>query len=258
MKVLTLLNEKGGVGKTTLAVHIAAGLAIRGKRVLVIDADPQAHATVALGVKKEPMLHDLLVRDLPFQQAVRAVPKDFYEIPGESVRGELLIIPSDLSTRVIPLMTSDVMVVRDRIQELEDVLDVVVIDTAPTPSLLHGSIYLASDAIVYPTKCEYLSFDGLVESLKHRDEASKQRKNMSLPDLRIGGIIPTMYRRGTSADEYGIQVLKERFGDLVWPEIALRTVWNQASFARRVLFNFAPETKAAREAWRTVKLAEAI
>ena len=258
MKVLTLLNEKGGVGKTTLAVHIAAGMAIRGKRVLLIDADPQGHATVAFGLKKEPMLHDLLVRDLPFQKSVRVVAPKMYQSPEEPTKGELLVIPSDVSTKVIPLMTSDVMVVRNRLNELKDVIDVVVFDTAPTPSLLHGSIYMSTDAIIYPTKCEYLSFDGLVESLKRHKEASEQRVAMRLPEVKVGGIVPMMYRKGTSADEYGIDILKQRFGKLVWPEITLRTVWNQASFAQRMLFNFAPETKAAREAWRTVELAEAI
>lgn len=258
MKVLSLLNEKGGVGKTTLATHIAAGLAIRGNRVLLIDADPQGHATVTFGLKKEPMLHDLLVRDLPFKQAIRRVPPETYGKPGSPVTGELLVIPSDMSTRVIPLMTSDVMVVRNRINELERVIDVVIFDTAPTPSLLHGSIYMTTDAILYPTKCEYLSFDGLIESMKHREEASKARVTMGLKEVVIGGILPTMYRPGTQADDYGIEMLKKQFGSLVWPAINLRTVWNQASFARRILFNFAPDTQAAKEAWRTVKLAEAI
>jgi chromosome partitioning protein len=258
MKIITLLNEKGGVGKTTLSTHIAAGLALRGQRVILVDADPQGHATVALGLTKEPMLHDLLVRDLPFQQALRRVDTEVYAPPEEKVTGELLLVPSDASTRVIPLMTSDVMVVRERFQELEDVIDVVVFDTAPTPSLLHGSIYMATDSIIYPTKCEFLSFDGLVESLRHKDEASKTRRNMGLSEVKVGGIIPMMYRSGTQADDYGINMLRERFGKLVWPAITLRTVWNQASFARRTLFSFAPETKAAAEAWRTVDLAGGI
>ena len=258
MKTLAFHNEKGGVGKTTLATHIAAGLAIRGHRVLLVDADPQGHATVALGQRKEPMLHDLLVRDMPFQQAARRVSPEIYSSQEFPSRGELLVVPSDISTRVIPLMTSDVMVIRNRFDELDDVIDVIIFDTAPTPSLLHGSIYMTTDAIIYPTKCEFLSFDGLVESMKHKDEATKARRNLGLGDIKVGGIVPMMYRTGTQADDYGIEVLRERFGALVWPAIKLRTVWNQASFARKTLFNFAPETKAAAEAWRMVEMAEAI
>ena len=258
MKILTLLNEKGGVGKTTLSTHIAAGLAIRGKRVILVDADPQGHASVAFGLQKSPMLHDLLVRDLPFQQATRRIPKEVYGDPRTAVKGELLVIPSDASTRVIPLMTSDVMVVRERFKELDGVIDYVIIDTAPTPSLLHGSIYMATDAIIYPTKCEYLSFDGLIESLRHKDEASKTRLQAGLKEVALGGIIPTMYRAGTQADDYGLEMLNERFNDKVWNPIKLRTVWNQASFARRVLFSFAPETKACAEAWNIIDRVEAI
>jgi chromosome partitioning protein len=258
MKIFSLINEKGGVGKTTIATHIAAGMAIRGKRVLLVDADPQGHATVAFGLKKEPLLHDLLVREMPFNKAVRRVSPEVYQIPGEPVKGELLAIPSDTSTRVIPLMTSDVMVVRNRFRDLEGMIDAIIFDTAPTPSLLHGSIYMATDTIIYPTKCEYLSFDGLVESMKHKEEASKARANLGIPEIQVGGIIPTMYRTGTQADDYGIELLKQQFGKLVWPAIKLRTVWSQASFANRILFNFAPETKAAAEAWYMVQRAEAV
>jgi chromosome partitioning protein len=258
MRVLTLLNEKGGVGKTTLATHIAAGLALRGKSVVLVDADPQGHATIALGLQKEPLLHDLLVRDLPFTKALRLVPPEIYQMANKPVTGKLFVVPSDASTRVIPLMVSDVMVVRNRFQELQDEIDFLIFDTAPTPSLLHGSIYMATDAILYPTKCESLSFDGLIESLKRKDEASKARRHVGLADVQVGGIIPTMYRVGTSSDDYGIQILQEKFGKLVWPAIKLATVWNQASFARKILFNFAPDTRAATEAWQMVEKAEAI
>mgnify|MGYP001068713175 CR=1 FL=1 len=258
MKILTLLNEKGGVGKTTMATHIAAGLAIRGHRVMLVDADPQGHATVAFGLNKEPMLHDLVVRDLPFPKAVRRIAPTYYVQEGKEVEGELLVIPSDVSTRAIPLGNLEVTAVRERFREMENVIDFVIFDTAPTPSPLHNYIYMTTDAVIYPTKCEYLSFDGLMESLRRKDDISRARKRYGLDELRVGGIIPTMYRAGTQADDYGLELLDERFGDLVWTPIKLRTVWNQASFARRVLFNFAPETKAAGEAWESVKRAEAI
>jgi chromosome partitioning protein len=258
MKTLTLLNEKGGVGKTTLATHIAAGLAIRGKRVVLVDADPQGHATVALGLAKEPMLHDLIVRDLPFQSALRRAAHEVYGVTGK-ITGDLLVIPTDNSARVIPLMTQDnPMAMRNRFIELDRVIDYLIFDTAPTPSLLHSSIYMATDAILYPTKCEYLSFDGLIESLKRREEASRARKHNGLPEVVIGGIIPTMYRSGTSADDYGLEILREHYGSQVWTPLPLRTVWNQASFARRLLFSFAPDSKATEEVWQVVELVEAI
>lgn len=258
MRVITLLNEKGGVGKTTLATHIAAGLAIRGKTVLLIDTDPQGHATVALGLRKEPLLHDLLVRDLPFKDAVKVVTPDVYSPPGQS-RGRLLAIPTDVSARVIASATdTKPAVMRERLQELKSVVDFIIIDTAPTPSLLHTAIYLTTDAIVYPTKCEYLSFDGLIESMKRQQEASKGRAYVGLPEIKVGGIVPMMYRAGTQSDDYGIQILTERYKNLVWPPVKLGTVWNQAYFAKQLLFSYAPESKAAAEAWQIVQLAESL
>lgn len=258
MRVITLLNEKGGVGKTTLATHIAAGMAIRGKTVLLIDTDPQGHATVALGLKKEPLLHDLLVRDLPFKDAVKIVPAEVFGEAGQ-VRGRLLAIPTDVSARAIALQTENrPTAIRERLQELRNVIDVVILDTAPTPSPLHASIYLATDTILYPTKCEYLSFDGLLESMKRQQEASKSRGIIGLPEIKVGGIIPMMYRAGTQADDYGIQILTERYKSLVWPPIRLATVWNQAYFAKQLLFSYAPDSKAAAEAWQIVELAESM
>ena len=84
MIVITLINEKGGVGKTTLATHIACGLAARGRSVVILDGDPQGHATIRLGVKKAPALYDLLVRDGEWSNAVRAVAPERFGIPGES------------------------------------------------------------------------------------------------------------------------------------------------------------------------------
>lgn len=252
MKVITLLNEKGGVGKTTLAVHVAGGLAIRGYKVVLVDADPQGHATLSMGAKKEPGLYNLLVRGEAFKDVLRPVPADCYQIPDVAPKGQLYLVPSNVETRSIPIQISDAFAVEDRFRELEGVIDIVIFDTSPTPSLLHGSIYLATDAIIYPTKCEFLSFDGLIESLTHRDMIQPTRKKWGLSNLEIMGIVPTMFRSGTVVHQENLNKLKEKFGKLVWPEIQMRTIWAEASTVGQLLYRFAPDSNAARDAWMVV------
>jgi len=247
MKVITLINEKGGVGKTTLAYHFAAWLAVTGARVILIDADPQGHATVALGIHKSPGLYDLLVRDAPFSDALRAVSKEVYEHPQHGCKGSLYIVPGNVETRNIAGSISDAFAVAQKFEEVEGQVDYIVFDTSPTPSLLHGSIYLATHGIIYPTKCEYLSFDGLIESIQHRKQAEAHRKKWNLPPIQILGIVPTMYRGSTLEHAENLEELKSQFGDLVTAPLPQRTIWTEAARMHRTVWNFAPDSKSARE-----------
>lgn len=258
MKIITLLNEKGGVGKTSLATHIATGLAIKGWRVVLVDADPQGHATISLGMRKEPGLYDLLVREARFQDVLRVVPPERYQLPNEASRGQLIMLPGNVETRNISQSISDALAVVRRFKQLENLVDVVIFDTSPTPSLLHGSIYLATNGIIYPTKCEVLSFDGLSESLLRRNEAQPSRDQFGLGDLEVMGIVPTMFRPQTLEHEDNLSALRERFGDLVWEPIIMRTIWAEAARAYQPVFSFAPTSKAAQEAWQMVERVEGI
>lgn len=253
MRVITLLNEKGGVGKTTLAVHLATGLAVRGHRVILIDADPQANASANLGIADQPMLHDLLVRDADWQDALVVVSPEVYEIPGEAVQGHLMLVPGHVETRVISQLVDDPYVFMDKVEVLRGSVDYVIVDTSPTPSLLHGAIYMGSDALVYPTHLEYLSFMGLVKSIQHRQNTDKRRQSAGLKSLHILGIVPTMYRGNTIEHSENLADLKQRFGDKVWEPIHLRTVWAEASRVHKPVWGVMPNGKAAKEAWRFVK-----
>lgn len=256
MKTFTLINEKGGVGKTTIAIHVAAGLAIRGYRVVLADADAQGHATVSLGLKKDPGLYDLLVRGAPFQEVLKPVNPNVFASSAQPCRGQLYLVPSNVETRSIPIQISDAFAVADRFRDLNDLVDVVIFDTSPTPSLLHGSIYLATDSIIYPTKCEYLSFDGLVESFAHRDMMQQTRQRWGLENISVLGIVPTMFRASTLVHQENLNKLKARYGALVWPEVYMRTVWAEASTVGQLVYRFAPDSGAARDMWAIVDRVE--
>ncbi|HRF96440.1 MAG TPA: AAA family ATPase, partial [Aggregatilineales bacterium] len=145
MKTISLVNEKGGVGKTTLAVHLAAGFAMRGYKVLLIDCDPQANATRQLQVDESPALHDLIVRHAPWKTLLKIAPQQAWLPSDGMTSGKLYVLPGNVETRAISTLTDDVMALRERQQELDGVIDIVINDTAPTPSLFHSMVYLATD-----------------------------------------------------------------------------------------------------------------
>lgn len=259
MRVITLLNEKGGVGKTTLAVHISAGLAARGKRVLLIDGDPQGHSAIRCGLQKRPALYDLLVRDAEWREVAFPVPPERYGIPGETLpEGSLLVVPSNVETRAITSSMGDnVRVLRERIEELAGHIDLVVVDTSPTPSLLHGVFYAATTDIIYPTMLTYTSFDGLMESIIHKQQADKYRRDqLKINGIKVAGIVPVMYRKGTIEQDDNLAKLREQFGSAVWLPIPLRTLWTETESMKLPVWSIDPNSSAALDAWELVDQAE--
>ena len=250
MHVITLLNEKGGVGKTTLATHIAAGLAIKGHRVVLVDADPQGHAADMFGLEAEPGLYNLLVRKAAFKDVLRILPPEVYEPPNAPATGMLALIPSNIETRMISESISNVFAVRQRLAELEGLFDVVVFDTSPTPSLLHGSIYLATDGIIYPTELAKLSFTSLVDSFAHRELFAQTKEGMGYGSIATLGIVPTKARMRTIEHQENYRMLREQFGESVWPPLKLSVAWEEAAMQQRTVFSYAPTSDAAAEAWR--------
>jgi len=245
VKVLTLLNEKGGVGKTTLATHIAAGLAMKGNRVVLVDSDPQGHATISLGFSKAPSFHDLLVRWAPWHDMILPVPVERYSSADAPSQGELYIVPGNIESRAIPMLIEDSMTVTYRIEELEGLIDVVVFDTSPTPSLLHGSIYLATDAVLFPVVPSALAIDGLIESSKHREAGNAERNRLNMGDIKVAGIIPNMYREGHNAHDFGLKVLTSRFKSVMWGPLPERTEYQKASYAKKAIWAWNPQHEAA-------------
>lgn len=256
MKVITLLNEKGGVAKTTLAVHLAQGLACGGQRVMLIDADPQGHSTMRCGLQKAPGFYDLMVREAEWQSVSHVVPPEKYGVPGERLpQGTLWVVRGNVETRNIANSISDSLQFADRLEELRDggSVDVVVIDTSPTPSLLHGAIYTATDYVVYPTKLTLTAFDGLAESIRHRMSADNMREaRWGIKPIEVMGIVPVEYRAVTLEQQENLEELRKQFERLVWEPIAQRTVWTESEGRALPVWSIEPYGDAAMDAWRFV------
>jgi chromosome partitioning protein len=194
-------------------------------------------------------LYDLLVRDADLQTVIKPIPAERYGCPGSSTLG---IIGSNVETRNIANSISDAWAVADRLAPLADLFDVCLIDTSPTPNLLHGAIYMATDVILYPTLCEFWSFDGLAESMTHRHAAQGMR------DIQIGGIVPTRYRAATIEHSENLKKLQQKFGAQVWDPIAERIAWAEASTYQVPVFVRDPKSDAAAQAWALVDRVEGL
>jgi chromosome partitioning protein len=262
MKIITLLNEKGGVGKTTLSIHLAAGLAIRGHTVVLADTDMQANSTIAFGLKPEGGIYNLLVRaeETPIRNVLRQVNKERLVVPEQvdAVRGQLFVIPSNHESRSIPSSISDTALVLQRFRELEGLVDYIIVDTAPTATLLHAAIYAATDAIIYPTRLEEWSFFGLNQALGRRSQANAMRQLHSFKPIEVIGIIPTMAKMRTILHQENYTKLKSAFGDMVLDPIASRTVWAEAASSYLPLFAYDPTAAATQEAWSVVDIVEGV
>ncbi len=251
MKVITLLNEKGGVGKTTLATHMAMGMAARGAKVLLVDGDPQGHASIRCGVKKSAGLYDLLVRDAQWSQVIKQVAPEKFGIVGEVLpSGRLWLLPSNVETRNIANSISESSLLAERLDDWGTSIDVVVIDSSPTPSLLHGVFYTATDFVVYPTQLAFSSFDGLVESIKHRKQADAARASRwAMPDIEVLGIVPTMYRSVTNEQRDNYAELQKQFGKEVWQPIPQATIWMESESRAQPVYQLDPGSDAAGHVW---------
>ncbi len=242
MDVFTLLNEKGGVAKTTLAITLAAAAARDGRRVLLIDSDPQATGTIALGHKKQPGFYNLIQRGDPWGELL--VQVDSERIAAQ-VKGTMFLLPGNVETR--NLSVDDAGLLLDRLEELEDHFDLVVIDTAPTPSLIHILIYAATSAILYPTQLESFSVDGIAGSMKNLRRYSQYRGVNNLPEIKPIGLVPTMTNLNTNEHTANLNELHKAGLPILRP-IHRRITWPEASAARQSIFAFAPESLAAIDA----------
>lgn len=250
MRTIAVANRKGGVGKSTISVHIAAGLATKGHNVLLVDSDPQGHAGYSVGLSPSPGLFDLMVEKKSFQEVLKPIPPGRFSVPDNPSVGRLFLLPSDEKTTVVPLLEKSPFAFYDRLQELKSMFHYIIIDTAPTATMFDGSVYMAAGAFLYVTECEALSFDGLNQGLQQIRDFSEPRASRNLPQNHLLGILPNRFRRGTDNHEHNLKVVKEAFGAAVWDPLPLRTMISEATNFRQTLYAYAPSSREANMMWK--------
>jgi chromosome partitioning protein len=212
-RVIAFANQKGGVAKTTTALNLAVAFKESGHRVLAIDMDPQGNLTMSQGVdpdKVETSMYDVLVERTPISEAIQEREID------------LAVASIDLAGAEIAMSTQ---IGRERalekaLAEVEDDYDFVCIDTPPSLGLLTINALTASDKVIVPVQCEYLSMRGLVQL---QNTLQMIRENLN-PDVKLEGILPTMLDSRTVHAKEAVEILEENFGDLVFKSRIRKTI----------------------------------
>jgi cellulose biosynthesis protein BcsQ len=242
-------SMKGGVGKTTLSTVLARFLSGMGKTVLMIDFDPQAHATLAFNHPKKAGLYNTLARDEDMIDNVVVVEKDAYILPGgDDKGGGLLLLPGNKETQGIVTHALDPNLLADKINEfLEDVyeahgieIDYIIYDTAPTIGLLLTLPYFASDAACIPTEMENWSLAGMRETITV----------MRRQGIPIAGVVPTMVGHN-NLHEFNykqVEAFCQQNRVPLLPRIYDRIAWAEAAQLGVAIYDENARGKAAREA----------
>lgn len=250
MKTIAILNSKGGVGKTTLAVTLAAGLAATGERVVLVDTDPQGNVAKWFGMPEESGIYDLLIKERPVAELLRLVPPAQWWA-GDTA-GVLAILPGNFRTTTagvtLALNQTPVDALKCGLERLASGVDYVILDTAPTVTELMANVFATSDFAIIPTETRVLSVNGVIKTMGRIEAVHDQIA------LRVLGIQPTKHAGRQVECQENLKTLTDLYGDLVWPPIAERAAWSEAPAYGKSIFAYAPrQHKSAREAALFVK-----
>lgn len=244
MNTITVMHTKGGIGKTTFAVHIAAGLAARGNKVVLMDADMQANATTALGITPQPHIHDLLVRHdrTDWSDVLTPVPAELWSQHPTS--GLLFVCASDKETRNIPNSTT-ANVLETKLNELDDVIDYVVFDTSPLANMMHSMIYASTDYILIPTQLERHSAEAIEASLSSALSVRSAAAKMGEMRCQVLGVVPNLQKPNVVLHREYMDALTGDYGDLIWDPIPQRIAIAEACAMNQTVNVYAPGSDAA-------------
>ena len=237
-KVIAIVNQKGGVGKTTTAVNLCTVLAQKGKKVLLIDEDPQGNATSGLGVEKgaEKSIYDVLINETSFEDVIKKTSiKNLYLCPSNiNLAGAEVELVNTISRE---------SKMKEKIEEIQDNFHYIIIDCPPSLGLLTINALTAANSIMIPIQCEYYALEG-VGQLMNTVNLIKRQLNK---DLYIEGVVLTMNDARTNLSTQVINEVKKYFKDNVYKTIIPRNVkLSEAPSYGMPITAYAPRSKGAK------------
>jgi chromosome partitioning protein len=234
-RVIVFANQKGGVAKTTTTLNLAVAFKEQGFRVLVVDLDPQGNLTMSQGMNPDSIersMFDVLVHRLPISEIIHTAEVD------------VAVSSIDLAGAELALSS---MIGRERalekaLVEVRDSYDFILIDTPPSLGLLTINAFVAATGVIVPVQCEYLSLRGLVQL---ENTLAMVRENLN-PDVKIEGILPTMFDRRTLHSREAVEILEESFGELVFKTRIRKTIrYAEAPVKGQSVLKYDPSGTAA-------------
>jgi chromosome partitioning protein len=242
MRIFAIANQKGGCGKTTTAVNLAAAFAERGKNVLLIDFDPQGHSTIAFGydpAKLEKTIYNCLNHQrMPLCDVI--IKTNIYQL--DLVPSNVLLSAADIE---LSEQEGKAFVLKESLTQVANNYDICVIDCPPWGGLLTLNALVASSDVVVPVQQHYLAVEGLKQFF---DTANVIRANYHPCDVNVLGLVLTFVEERTIFGKQIRHQMREFFGDLVFNTVIHRTVrLAEAPSAGQSVLTFAPDSRAAQE-----------
>lgn len=233
--IISISNHKGGVGKTTSTLNIGAGLALQGKKVLIIDLDPQANLTQSLGIENA-------------EKTIYGALRDEHDLIPLEVSSNLFLIPStlDLSGAEIELSAEAgrEFILKGLIDKIKDNYDYVIIDTPPSLGLLTINAFTASDQIFIPLQAQYLALQGLSKLMEVIDKIKKRLNK----NLQIGGVFITQYDKRKILNRNVVETVEEYFQDKLFnTKIRDNIALAEAPTEGKNIFDYNPKSNGAED-----------